>query len=220
MNAFLHRPGSKRMISDKIIKYFPDFDSLISPFFGTGSIEIQFIGKIKYLICNDIDNNVYNLYDQVINNFSALLELIELTPYHENTLSNNANNTHLEKAVNFLIRSNYTFMAKGSTYKFSRQNSKRLLKSNLLSFYKMLVDNNVTSVQFMSVPFQEVFKKIDKQTYKHKPFIYCDPPYINTDQSAYKTKKWEEFDFINLIIKLIETKQRFAISEFNSPKIR
>ena len=63
---FLHRQGCKARIVHEIIKFFPNFDVLISPFFGTGIIEFQFLGKIRHILANDLDENIYNLYLQRI----------------------------------------------------------------------------------------------------------------------------------------------------------
>jgi DNA adenine methylase len=51
---------------------------------------------------------------------------------------------------------------------------------------------------------------------KQKALIYCDPPYIGTDQANYATDKWCADSLNRLITELIKMGIRFAISEFES----
>lgn len=80
----LQRLGNKNKIANKIIGYFPtDFNCLISLFYGTGSLENRFVGKVKYLIANDFDSEVSNFYNVLMTQPDALIESIELIPYHQ-----------------------------------------------------------------------------------------------------------------------------------------
>jgi len=118
---FFNRAGCKERFADKVVEKFPDnFEILISPFFGTGAIEFSYLGKIPYIIANDLDNNIYNLYYQILNNFGKLFDLIEMTPYCEAILNKKAN-SELEQAVLFLCSSNFTMMASGFTLKLGNQ---------------------------------------------------------------------------------------------------
>ena len=217
---FLNRAGSKDRIAQHVIKYFPCFDALVSPFLGTGAIEFKYLGKVKYLIANDLDGEVFNLYEQIITNFDELIKLISMTPYHEKLLKKKGR-TDLERAALFLMNSNFSFMSSRHTYKFENTNAKRILKFNLMNFYRTLVDNKITSVQFMCAPYQDVFKKIGKRLLKDRTvFIYCDPPYIGTDNRRYNAPAWSEENLQELIDILVNTKQKFAVSEFYSSKLK
>jgi len=71
----LRRMGNKNKLAEKIIKYFPDdFECLISLFYGTGSLENRFLGKIKYIIANDYDDLVYSYYIALTQHFDELYE--------------------------------------------------------------------------------------------------------------------------------------------------
>ena len=141
----LNRLGCKADLADDVIKYFPRFDMLLSPFFGTGAIEFQFIGKIKYLIANDLNAEVFNLYMQIQNNFDALFDAVCMIPVHSGILTH-APRDKAEQAAIFLIRSNCTFMSGGGTLKYGRSNSKKIAKERLKNLYLGIVDNQKTSV--------------------------------------------------------------------------
>jgi DNA adenine methylase len=74
-------------------------------------------------------------------------------------------------------------------------------------------------VRFMNVDFREVIKKIafKDKTGKNNAFIYCDPPYLDTTnnyQTGFTPKDSED-----LFQMLIGSGCKFAISEFDHPKI-
>jgi DNA adenine methylase len=51
-----------------------------------------------------------------------------------------------------------------------------------------------------------------------KSFIYCDPPYLNTDNN-YDTPAWKVADLERLILACQSKGCKFAISEFDSPDV-
>ena len=211
----LNRRGSKGVIAKKIIEYFPKFDRLVSLFFGSGAIEFQFLGKIKYLIANDLDSNVFNLYEQIKHNCDALIDCVSMIPYHPCIFTPQADPDPVKKAAFFAAAANYSYLSGGGTLKYGRQNAKKILKRKIKELYLQIVDNPTTTTQFMSAPFDAVFKKIEKRFFPS--FIYCDPPYIGVSQATYNTPTFMRHDLERLVQLLLSSKQQFAISEFDSP---
>ena len=62
----LRRLGNKQAIAQDIIKYFPEHNCYVEPFFGAGGM---FFNKPKanYNILNDLDSDVFNLFKVVVN---------------------------------------------------------------------------------------------------------------------------------------------------------
>ena len=62
----LKRLGNKNNIAKEIQKHFPPHKIYIEPFFGAGGMFFN-KPKAKYNIVNDLDSDVFNLFDVVMN---------------------------------------------------------------------------------------------------------------------------------------------------------
>ena len=62
----LRRLGNKTKIAKEIQKYFPTHSIYVEPFFGAGGMFFN-KPKVKFNIVNDMDSDVFNLF-QVVNN--------------------------------------------------------------------------------------------------------------------------------------------------------
>lgn len=69
----LRRLGNKKKLLPKLLPLFPNHSIYVEPFFGTGSV---FFGKpkAKYNILNDLDSDVYNLFQVVMRKKEELEE--------------------------------------------------------------------------------------------------------------------------------------------------
>jgi DNA adenine methylase len=212
----LTRPGSKSQIADDIHKHFPAHNSYIELFFGAGGM---FFNKpqVKYNICNDIDNEVYNLWSVMQTDSDKLKEEVEQLPMH-NTLWNEYKKKEVEnpilKAALFLMYSNYGYMGKPNTLHFPvvSNNKKCLLEKFDATLSKM------QNVLFMCEDFRNVLSRCfwRSEGEIEGTFIYADPPYFETAQYS---NKFTEKDTIDLFEMLVNSKMKFAISEFNNKKI-
>ena len=62
----LRRLGNKKKIAKQIQSYFPKHKIYIEPFFGAGGMFFN-KPKAKYNIVNDLDSDVFNLFQVVMN---------------------------------------------------------------------------------------------------------------------------------------------------------
>lgn len=76
----LRRLGNKQAIAHKIIPYFPPHKIYVEPFFGSGGMFFN-KPKAQHNIMNDLDSDVFNLFNIVVNRKDEFLELLELAPY-------------------------------------------------------------------------------------------------------------------------------------------
>ena len=79
----LRRLGNKNKIAKEIQKHFPPHKIYIEPFFGAGGMFFN-KPKAKYNIVNDMDSDVFNLFQVVMNQKEELLNYLELMPYDQN----------------------------------------------------------------------------------------------------------------------------------------
>ena len=108
----LRRLGNKGKIADKIQSYFPDHKIYIEPFFGAGGMFFN-KRKAKYNIVNDLDSDVFNLFQVVLNNRDEFLESLEITPYSSELFEywkKNKETEPIKKAIRFIYLSKQQFL--------------------------------------------------------------------------------------------------------------
>ena len=216
MNILAGYLGNKKCLAEKIVPYFPAHDLYIELFFGAGGMFFN-KPKAKYNICNDIDDEIYNLFMvlQDANKKEQLLEYMMLVPYHETLRKHwmkHYETEPIKKAGRLLFLNNYLNKVL-IDMSFNISNSKKILLERIANIYIILSD-----VKFMNTDFKEVFKKISFRSLEEKSraFIYADPPYLNTIN--YKNK-WTKKDTEDLFEKLVSSRIRFAMSEYNNAEI-
>lgn len=215
----LRRLGNKKKIAKKIQAYFPPHKIWIEPFFGAGGMFFN-KPKAKYNIVNDLDSDVFNLFQVVMNQKEELEKAFYMMPIHSDLLEywkKNQETEPIKKALRFLFLSNLTYLGKGDCLKFSTDNnSKRILSENIEAVFKKL-DN----VQFCNNDFRKLFNSITFENRGNngvkKTFIYCDPPYLQTCDNY--SNSFTESDSLELFETLEDTGCKWAMSEFNHPFI-
>jgi len=212
----LNRLGNKARIAQDIIKHFPPHKTYIDMFFGAGGI---FFHKplADYNFCNDLDDDVFNLWTVFQSDKEELFKLLELMPVHESLLSywnNNRETDPIQKAVRFLKLSNFGYMGKPETLRFGQSNGnpKRSIMSKVERAFKFMA-----YAQFMCQDFRKVLSKIQFRGNKEDAFIYADPPYLSTTNNY--SSSFTEQDTEDLFKVLTESGIRFALSEFDNPVV-
>lgn len=211
----LNRLGNKTKIAEEIYMHFPKHDIYIEPFFGAGGM---FFNKpmAKYNFLNDIDEDVYNLYRQVIDNKEALVEELIRTPITEKQFKEwgkgKRENSDLLNAVRFLVISNFGLYGKANTLRLCAVSP----KSQILDVMDETFEKLKTAYLFNSC-FRNIFNKVDYKGNKERTFCYCDPPYLDTDDNY--SHSFTEQDSADLFDTLEESDIRWAMSEFDHPFI-
>ena len=211
----LNRLGNKTKIASEIYMNFPRHDIYIEPFFGAGGM---FFNKpmAKYNFLNDIDEDVYNLYRQVVENKEELVETIIKTPITERQFKEwgkgKREETDILNAVRFLVISNFGLYGKPNKLRIGAVSPKNQILENIeVTFEK------VKNAYFFNTDFRNVFNKIDYKSNKDKTFCYCDPPYLETDDNY--SHSFTEQDAFDLFDTLTESGIKWAMSEFDHPFI-
>jgi len=219
----LRRLGNKKRIAKDIIKHFPPHRIYIEPFFGAGGMFFS-KPKSKYNIVNDLDSDVFNLFQVVMNQKEELEKAFYMMPIHSDLLEYWKKHEEVEpvrKALRFLMLSNFTYLGKGDTMRYGASSGSQHLKysfnQELSSVFNLLFD-----VQFNNKDFKVLLNSIslDDRGSKgetNKTFIYCDPPYLSTGDNY--SDSFTEQQTADLFQTLTETGCKFAISEFDNPVI-
>ena len=212
----LRRLGNKKKIAKEIQKYFPPHKIYIEPFFGAGGMFFN-KPKAKYNIVNDLDSDVFNLFQVVMNQKEELEKAFYMMPIHSDLLDywkKNEETEPIKKALRFLFLSNLGCYGFGSTLFIAAQDTKGQFEKYIDKTFDKL-----EKVQFLNFDYNKFLKsyviKSDKE--RESFFIYCDPPYLGTDDNYSNSFTEEQSE--QLFDTLEETKCKFAMSEFDHPFI-
>lgn len=211
----LNRLGNKEKLAGKIIRHFPKHDIYMEPFFGSGSIFFS-KPKVKYNFLNDLDNDVYNLFRQVVDNKEGLVYWLERVPITHTQFvewgKGKREKTDVLNAVRFLIISNYGIYGMPKTLRIGASNPRKQILEQIDYTHLYLKD-----AQFLHCDFRLFFKCVDYKNNKNKCFCYCDPPYLATGNNY--SDSFTEQDVLDLFEALENSGIKWAMSEFNHPFI-
>ena len=219
----LRRLGNKKKIAHEIQKYFPEHKIYIEPFFGAGGMFFN-KPKAKYNIVNDLDSDVFNLFQVVMNQKEELEKAFYMMPIHSDLLDywkKNQESEPIKKALRFLFLSNLTWLGKPDTIKFGASGGYQHIKQNFKEELSYTFDL-IYDVQFANFDFRKFIKAIsfdDRGTKleTENSLIYCDPPYLCTGDNY--SHSFTEQDSTDLFNCLQESACKFAMSEFDHPFI-
>lgn len=218
----LTRLGNKRRMANKLYGLFPQHKIRIITFFGAGG---DYFGmpKPKHCIANDLDSNVFNLFQVVSNQKEQLIEAFIKMPIHNDLFKYWKKNIEVEpvkKAIRFLFLSNFSYMGKMDTLAFkSRDETKDVFIKGIERTFETIKNVKFNNCDFRKFLNDISFVDIDygKPSGERKStFIYNDPPYLGTTDTYYDSEKWCNKDVCDLMDINISLNCKFAISEFDN----
>ncbi len=187
----------------------------MEPFFGAGGMFFN-KPKAKYNFLNDFDNDVYNLFRQLLDNRDELIKLIEFTPIVEYQFKEwgkgKREDSNLLNAVRFLFISNFGLYGKPNTLRIGCVNPKKQILSVIDKTFDFIKD-----CYFFNTDFRKFFNKCDYKSNLDKCFCYCDPPYLGTDNNY--SNSFTNEDSNDLFNTLEDSGVKWAMSEFDHPFI-
>ena len=214
----LLRLGNKKTLMPKLVTNFPQHKIWIETFFGSGSA-FFYKTKAKHSIVNDIDSEVFNLFQVVLNQKEELCHMYNIMPYHSDLLnywkSNNESDS-LKRALKFIYMSNFSLLGTGSQLSYGAAACGRRTSAD----FKILLDKThamINGVQFMNTDFRKFFKSFQIRGTESDHFIYNDPPYLETNDNY--SNSFTEQDSFDLFEANQKTGCKWAMSEFNHPFI-
>ena len=210
----LRRLGNKKKIAQEIQKHFPPHTIYIEPFFGAGGMFFN-KPKAKYNIVNDLDSDVFNLFQVVMNQKEELEKAFYMMPIHQD-LFNYYMKTEIkepiQRSIRFLFLSNFSFLGKMDCMMLgSGKGSKEMFFKNIDKTFDI-----INGVDFSNKNADDFLKSISFRDTENT-IIYCDPPYLGTTDNYSDSFTEEQSE--QLFNTLEETKCKFAMSEFDHPFI-
>lgn len=205
------RIGSKYLMADNIIKYFPNtYDIYVEPFVGGGGVFWR-KEKEKHEVINDLDENLYKNYKLI-----KQVDADKLDKLDTNTLSelqsylNRPTKTKEKKLVDEILYSCNGFSSRpvSRNTKHLSNNTNPIKKINKFKFYQ----DRMKGVKIYNKDYIEIMKKYDSS----KTFFYLDPPYENS-KDIYKHSGMD-YEKMSSFLKTI--KGKFLMSLNDSPNIR
>ena len=217
----LNRRGNKSKLLPSLLPMFPaNVVTFVDMFCGSLAVSCAMLNRAKYVISNDADRDVSNLYQVWRDKPAELAAALEVVPYHSDVLRRfreQPETDDLWRAVAFVYRSNFSFLANGETLKFGASHSRQIALNAIRDGFAA-----ISRIQFMSADFRDVLNRIAwrRPSDTRGAFVYCDPPYVNTNCATYGAAPWTEQDTVDLFALLTESGLRFAISEFDGAFVR
>lgn len=234
--SFFRYPGGKSKLIKPIFSYF-NIDSSIEeyrePFFGGGSIGIEFLkrNKMKRIWINDYDKALSDLWESVIKHPDELKKLVmNFVPsvkefdsirnkLIEGNVSDTVNNGFMKLAIHQISYSGLGLKSGGplggreqkSEYKINCRWSPSYICNKIDAINNLFADRNV---QCTNTDFSKLITDTSK-----KAFIYLDPPYYMKGNDLYYYG-FSEKDHIRLMNLLKETKHKWVLSYDDCPQIR
>jgi len=217
----LRRLGNKKKLAKQIQAFFPEHKIYIEPFFGAGGMFFN-KPKAKYNIVNDLDSDVFNLFQVVMDQKDELERAFYMMPIHSDLLEywkTNKETDPIKKALRFLFLSNFTFLGSGNGLRIgaSGGTNKNIVVNNLNSTFDKLKNVQLNNCNYKKFINSIRFDDRKNPTETNQTFIYADPPYINTNDNY--SNSFTKTDSLELFEALQKTGCRWAMSEFNNPFI-
>lgn len=199
-----------------IVPLLPDHTYYIEPFFGAGGM---FFNKPKapHNILNDLDGEVFNVFDIAVRDPRGLERLWTATPIHGDLWrewQTSIPEEPVARAVRFLMLSNLGFMGNHSTLRLATGNAKRIMLERLVETRRMLWD-----CEFTNLDWKVMLQRIPRSVLgRRSTLVYADPPYLDTSSDDY-VAGFKIEDSMDLIDTLHLCGASFAMSEFDHPAI-
>jgi DNA adenine methylase len=209
--------GGKQTLLKYLLPLIPPHKLYCEPFFGGGAL---FFAKPKseVEVINDSNGEVINFFKVVKTDFPKLQKEIEAT-LHSRDLYKTALVVYehpqlfseWKRAWAFWTLTNQGFSGMIGSWGFGKTASKeKAVAVKRDAFTKEYADR----LRTVQVENNDALKVIDRCDDKDT-FLYCDPPYINSDQGHYEG--YTVADYESLLKRLAKFKGKFLLSSYPHP---
>ncbi len=196
VKRILHYPGSKWSIAKWIISFFPEHETYLEPYFGSGAVLFS-KQRSQLETINDIDGEIVNLFQIIRERPDELAHAVHFTPHsrEEYYLSYHEAKDEFERARRLLVR-----LWQGRGGKTSHRTGWRSMieRNGPLASHEWMhfpekiaaVAERLIGVQIENQPDIKLIKRYLRQNV----LIYADPPYIQSTRTttSYKFEMTEE----------------------------
>jgi len=208
--------GGKQTMLKHLLSIIPEHRIYCEPFFGGGAL---FFAKPKaeVEVINDVNGEVVNFFKVLKTKFPALQKEIQAT-LHSRELYKKAmhiyNNpksySDVQRAWALWTATNQGFAGMIGSWGFGITNSKEKAVANKRENFIEAYEDRLKTVQVENNDALKVIARCNEKD----AFIYCDPPYIGSDQGHYSG--YTEAQYKTLLDVLAKTKAKFLLSSYPS----
>ena len=209
--------GGKQNMLKHILPLVPEHKIYIEPFFGGGSL-FRAKEPAKCEVINDVNMNLINFY-QVLKNKGKQLETKIKDTLHSRETYKKAMLIYdcprlfaddpVTRARAMYVVTNQGFLHRVWSWGFDKENrSSQVFKNKVDLFGANLIER----IRYTQIEQNEAYKVIQSRD-SENAFIYCDPPYINTNMGHY-SKTYSEDDFKRDLEVLANIKWKFLLSNY------
>jgi DNA adenine methylase len=206
--------GGKQAMLKHLLPLIPPHKLYCEPFFGGGAL--LFAKPVSETeIINDLNGEVVNFFKVVKTKFPQLQKEVTGT-LHSRELFKRAKAIYdfpdmfsdVQRAWAFWVLTNQGFSGSIGAWGFGKDAAKeRALAGKRLDFSKVYADR-FNAVQIEHNNALTVIERCDDKD----AFLYCDPPYIHTDQGHYAG--YSEQEYTRLLERLSKFKGKFLLSSY------
>lgn len=210
--------GGKQNLVSKILPLIPKHTTYIEPFVGGGAI---FWSKkpSEVEVINDYNRELINFYECVQNEFIELEKMVRIS-LHSRSLHRDATvvyeNPHMFTkikrawAIWVLSAQSFSSMLDGS---WGYDKIKGTTSQKITNKRETFTEDLAIRIQNVQIENTDALRIINSRDYKDA-FIYCDPPYFNSDCGHYDGYSKE--DFVSLLEALKKAEGKFLMSSYPS----
>lgn len=194
INKIIPYTGFKGSFAKQISTYIPHHKYYIEPFMGGLGVILNKTPS-NYEIINDINNELYNLYDVIKNDYEELRkkwDFILKSRYLFKELKKKKDLDRIELAFKTMyIRYN---SLNGNGHSFVSQSK------NIVDFdrIKDRIKKTYKRLQYVNIENRD-YKDVINMWNKKNSFFYLDPPYFGTDNSGYSSGELNLDEFIDIL---------------------
>ena len=186
--------GSKNKIALQLCSDLPPHTCWVEAFCGSAALTLR-KKPAQIEVINDIDSEIYNFFEQLRKNTTALIESVKLTPYAEQELIMaripKEGLSDLERARRFLVQSmmsiNGVFGEERGGFSYSdsfTRNGQDARVSRWNNVPKRL-EEVVTRLKKVRVENKDALKLMKRYVDRPNTLLYLDPPYLGQRTNGY-----------------------------------
>lgn len=208
--------GGKQNMLKHLLGMIPEHRIYCEPFFGGGAL---FFAKPKaeVEVINDVNGEVINFFKVLKTKFPALQREVQAT-LHSRELYKKAMQIYndpksysdVQRAWALWTATNQGFAGMIGSWGFGKTNSKEKAVAAKRDNFIKAYEDRLRMVQVENTDALRVIARCHEKD----AFIYCDPPYIGSDQGHYSG--YTETEYKELLNALSKVKAKFLLSSYPS----
>jgi len=186
--------GSKNKIALQLCSDLPPHTCWVEAFCGSAALTLR-KKPAQIEVINDIDSEIYNFFEQLRKNTTALIEAVKLTPYAEQELQMaripQEALTNLERARRFLVQSmmsiNGVFGEERGGFSYSDSFSRNGQDARVSRWNNMpkRLEEVVERLKKVRVENKDALKLMRRYLDRPNTLMYLDPPYLGERTNGY-----------------------------------